>query len=97
MPPASRLTDIAVGHGSFIPSDVIQASPNVITCGLAQHRKTDAIRAHPSPSPSPPHARHAACGSSTVFVNDLNLVRIGDCVDCGGFLIQGCGTVIVGG
>lgn len=97
MPPASRIGDIALGHASFTPTPAIVGSPDVFTCGPAQHRKGDAILPHSSVSPSPRHPRNANCGSSTVFVNSKELVRIGDCVDCGGMLAAGCGTVVVGG
>jgi len=97
MPPASRIGDIAMGHGSFPPTPVIEGSPNVIVGSSPQHRVGDAILMHPSPSPSPPHPRKASSGSTTVFVNSKGTVRIGDSVDCGGFLAQGFDTVIIGG
>jgi len=97
MPPASRQGDIALGHGSFPPTPATAGSGDVFTCGPAQHRKGDAILLHGSPSPSPPHGRAANCGSGTVFTNSKPSVRIGDCVDCGGMLAAGCGTVLIGG
>ena len=97
MPPASRIGDTASGHESFPSTLASQGSPDVFTCGPPQHRLGDAIISHGSPSPSPPHARAAGCGSGTVFTNSRPTVRIGDCVDCGGMLVTGCGTVLVGG
>jgi len=97
MPPASRLTDIGLGHGSFPPTPVCGASPNVITCSLPQARKGDCLVPHPSPSPSPPHGRNISAGSGTVKTNSKLTARIGDAINCGGMMMQGCGTVIVGG
>ena len=97
MPPASRVGDIALGHGSFIPTPAIQGSPDVITGSSPQHRKGDSLMPHPSPSPSPPHPRSASAGSGTVLTNSKPTVRIGDAVGCGGMLVQGFSTVIVGG
>ena len=97
MPPASRIGDIATGHGSFLPTPAIEGSPNVITGGSPQHRVGDNLAPHASASPSPPHPRTAAAGSGTVFTNSKGSVRIGDAVDCGGMLAQGFGTVIIGG
>jgi len=97
MPPASRLTDIGLGHGSYAPTPVCGASPNVITCSLAQARQGDCLVPHPSPSPSPPHPRSISKGSTTVFTNSKQTARIGDPIDCGGMLCTACGTVIVGG
>jgi len=98
MPPVARLHDICSGHDSFIPSPVIQGSDNVITNNLPTFRKTDAVQPHPSPSPSPPHPRFGEAGSETVFVNNLDIMRIGDPIDCGpSVVIQGSGNTIAGG
>ena len=94
MPPVARLHDICSGHDSFIPSPVIQGSDN----NLPTFRKTDAVQPHPSPSPSPPHPRFGKAGSETVFVNNLDIMRIGDPIDCGpSVVIQGSGNCIAGG
>ncbi len=97
MPPATRITDLGSGHGSFIPSVTIEGSENVITCSQPQSRVRDAIQAHPSSSPSPPHGRKYAAGSTTVYTNSRQTIRIGDPIDCGGSAMQGCGTVLIGG
>lgn len=97
MPPVSRVGDIALGHGSFPPTPATAGSGDVFAGGPPVHRKGDAILLHPSPSPSPPHPRSASSGSTTVFTNSLGTARIGDSVDCGGMLVQGLATVIVGG
>jgi len=97
MPPATRVGDIGLGHGSFIPSPCSAGSPNVITGSSPQARKGDPLVPHPSPSPSPPHPRSYSAGSSTVKVNSKLAVRIGDSINCGGISVQGLSTVIIGG
>ncbi len=96
-PPISRVTDIGMGHGSFPPSPAIAGSGNVFAGSLPVFRKGDPLMPHPSPSPSPPHPRALQKGSSTVKTNNLDTGRIGDPIDCGGFMVQGLGTVLVGG
>lgn len=97
MPPVARIGDICSGHDSFIPSPVIQGSPNVFTNNIKTFRKTDAVQPHPSPSPSPPHARAGLQGSTTVFINNLDCMRIGDPINCGGIVIESSPDVYAGG
>lgn len=94
MPPVVRLTDIASGHGSFPPTNVIEASSDTICNGLGVHRLGDAIQPHASPSPSPIHSRASAVASTDVTCNGRGVVRIGDAVNCGGILVTGSGNVI---
>jgi len=95
--PISRITDIGSGHGSFIPTPAIQGSNNVFAGGLPVFREGDSLAPHPSVTPSPPHPRKANKGSSTVITNGKGTMRIGDSIDCGGFMMTGYPTVIVGG
>lgn len=95
MPPVSRVGDIALGHGSFPPTPAIVGSPDTFVNGIKVHRVGDAIQAHPSPSPSPPHPRAAAAGSPDTFVNSKAVVRIGDAVNCGGMLAEGSPDTII--
>lgn len=95
--PNSRLTDIGSGHSSYPPTNLIEASSNVIIEDLPAARKGDALEPHGSPSPSPVHSRAVAKGSSTVIVNDRDAARIGDPINCGGLLVTGASTVISGG
>jgi len=97
MPPATRVGDMGLGHGSFAPSPCSAGSPNVITGSSAQARKGDPLVPHLSPDPSPPHPRSYSAGSSTVKVNSKSAVRIGDSISCGGMSVQGIGSVIIGG
>jgi len=96
MPPASRITDIDTGHACFPPTPVITGSPNVITCSMPQARLSDSLVPHGCP-PAPPHPKIIAGGSSTVITNSLPSARIGDSIACGGVLVTGCPTVIMGG
>lgn len=45
----------------------------------------------------PTHTGHIASGSGTVYVNGIQVGRIGDPVDCGGSVAQGSGNVYAGG
>jgi len=95
MPPPSRVTDTATGHGSFPPSKVIEGSPDTFHNSLSAHRLGDAIAAHSSFSPSPPHPRKSSVGSPNTFVNGKAQVRIGDSVACGGMLASGSGDIFI--
>jgi len=97
MPPATRIGDLGLGHGSFLPTPTTGGSSNVMTCSLPQTKKGDSLMLHGSPSPSPPHGRSYSGGSSTVKVNGIGAVRIGDGIGCGGMAVMGCGMVIIGG
>jgi len=97
MPPISRVTDMGSGHSSFIPSPVIQGSNNVFAGNLPVFREGDNLSPHPSSTPNAPHPRTGLKGSSTVFTNNKGTMRIGDSIDCGGFMMTGLETVIVGG
>ena len=91
MPPASRITDTGSGHpGCGTPTNVIEGSPNVIIGGQPAMRKGDALAPHCK------HDRHGKSGSSTVFINSKDAMRIGDPIDCGGSLITGFASVIFG-
>lgn len=92
MPPVSRLTDIASGHGCFPESDVIQGSPNTIYNNLPVFRVSDAVRTHCCVSC---HGRKGASGSPDTIVNDLNVMRLGDPIDCGGFMVTGSPDIII--
>lgn len=96
MPPAVRGqgTDTASGHGSFPPTQTDGCSSNVLINNIGAHRTGDSIISHSSPSPSPVHSRAAGTGSYNVYVNNKNLMRLGDSVTCGGNLVTGSNNVI---
>ena len=65
---------------------------NKIKCG----RQSDSYVAHGC-IVHPPHTGIIASGSSTVYVNGLQIGRIGDPVSCGGSVAVGSGDVYAGG
>lgn len=95
MPPISRITDIGLGHSCFPPTKAIASSGNVTAGGLKIFRQGDALAPHKCGKSA--HGRKAASGSGSVFVNGKAAMRIGDSIDCGGAMGQGCGTVVAGG
>jgi len=108
MPAAARQTDISMNpadsHGCLgcphgVSGPAVTGSTNVIIEGQPQLRAAGMDR-----------GVHAACcgpnswstlqGSSTVFVNDIPAVRLGDTTKhCGGVgsIITGAGSVTIGG
>ncbi len=95
MPPAARKTDTCTGHGAFPSRPSIEGSPDVFIEGLAALRQGDAWATHRDPTPVC-HGANQATGSSTVFVNDKPLARIGDPVGCGSSVATGATTVFAG-
>lgn len=89
MPRVARLTDIGSAHESWPDTDVIEGSEDTTVNSLDVHCVSHEIREHGSPSPSPTHQRFLAEGSPDTTVNSLAVGRIGDPVDCGGFIITG--------
>lgn len=92
--PAARDTDACTGHGAFPPRKPTSSSGDVIINGLGALRKNDTYDIHcagPSCHPS-------ACGSGsgTVFINGRDAMRIGDPINCGSYIAQGSGNVIIG-
>ncbi len=95
MPAVHRLGDVCTGHGCFGSRPNNQASPNVFINGIPAHRQGDSWSSHCCGPPC--HGSTLAAGSSTVFVNSLQLARIGDPVACGSACASGSGNVFAGG
>ncbi|QOL15191.1 type VI secretion system PAAR protein [Dickeya dianthicola] len=91
---AAKVGDMGTDHEGFPPTAIISGSANVFIDGLPAARMSDPLDMHDKPD-SPPHPRHIATGSSTVFVNGLALAITGSQVSCGGEIV-GSGTVYVG-
>ncbi|ACX89982.1 PAAR repeat-containing protein [Pectobacterium parmentieri WPP163] len=91
---AAKVGDIGTDHDGFPSTPIIAGSSNVFIDGKSAARVTDPLEEHSKPG-SPPHPRHIASGSCTVFVNGLPLAITGGTVDCGGEVV-GSGTVFVG-
>ena len=81
MPAVTRVGDNDTGHDACPPK-----------CG----RQSDSYVAHGC-IVHPPHTGIIASGSSTVYVNGLQIGRIGDPVSCGGSVAEGSGNVHAGG
>lgn len=86
MPATHRHHDLCTGHGCYPSRPNIQASPDVFINGLGAHRRTDDWAGHCCGGC---HGGNLAQGSQTVFVNGLDLARIGDPVDCGSRCMNG--------
>lgn len=95
--PVTRLGDSCTGHSSFPPRPSSGGSGDVFVNGIAVHREGDSWSPHGSPSPSPPHSGVLSDGSSSVYVNDKMVGRIGDPVSCGSAVAQGSPDVFAGG
>ena len=108
MPAAARRTDISMcpgdSHGNIccahsVNGPAISGSPDVLVAGEAQLRATGVDNGVHSGCCGP-NTWVTLQGSSTVFVNDLPAVRLGDATThCGGAgsLITGASNVIIGG
>ena len=96
MPAVTRLSDNSTGHDSCPPVPLITASANVFVNGRGCGRVGDKYASHSCPDHSP-HSGEISSGSSTVFVNNISVGRIGHAVSCGGSVAEGSGNVFVGG
>jgi len=95
MPAVHRLRDICTGHGCFPPRPNISASSNVIVNSRGWHRRNDGWKKHCCGKSC--HASTTAQGSTSVFVNSRQAVRIGDPVKCGSAAGTGSPNVFCGG
>jgi len=96
MPGVCRLGDTCSGHGAFPPRANDSASSDVFVNGIGAHRQGDHWVTHCDPTPVC-HDSTLASGSATVFVNGVQLGRIGDPVACGSTVVVGSGNVFAGG
>jgi len=98
MPGAVRLNDFCTGHGCYGSRKNIVASNNVFINGLDRgaHRAADTWDDHGCPV-CVEHGGATQAGSPNVYVNSMELARIGDPVDCGSKCMSGSRNVIVNG
>lgn len=94
MPAVTRIGDICSGHSCYPPRPNTQGSGNVFVNNIPVHRETDAWYVHCCDGSC--HSSTTASGSPTVFVNGLEMARIGDPVACGSRIAQGSGNVFCG-
>jgi len=90
MPAVARLNDLCTGHGCYGPRPNVQGSPNVYANFLPVHRQSDKWGVHCCVSC---HSSVLAVGSPNVWVNGLQMGRIGDPVACGSRVAEGSPNV----
>lgn len=95
--PAARLNDMSTGHTvCWPPRPNISASPDVFINNRGAHRQGDAWAVHCRTCFIGCHGGNLASGSPTVYVNNKQLGRIQDPVNCGDFVATGSPDVFVG-
>ena len=94
--PVSRIGDVCTGHGSFPPRPLVEGTDDFVVGNSPASKVGDNLAPHGSPSPSPPHGGTVASGSSTYYIANQQIARIGDPVSCGSAMAQGEGTFVVG-
>ena len=92
---AAYITSRSTGHGEYLSRVTSQGSDNVIINGNGAHRQGDGWPVHCNPLGNC-HTGTTSSGSSSVFVNDRSLARIGDSISCGGSIATGSDNVLVG-
>lgn len=95
MPAVSYLGAICSGHSCFPPRVNDEASGNVFVNGIGVHRASDHWVTHCCGDEC--HDSALSAGSSSVYVNGLQMARIGDPVACGSVVAQGSDNVFCGG
>ena len=95
LPPCRHATDKCGGECTNTPSVSQTSSSDVYFEGILSVRQTDVFTPHPATDPHT--GRKVASGSSTVYVNGLQVARISDPIDCGAFVAEGASTVFIGG
>lgn len=85
MPNVGLFDSICSGHDCFPPSNVIQASGDVIIENRGCARITDAVQVHCCVSC---HGRNIAQGSNLVIVNNLKCAYLGAAINCGGNVVS---------
>lgn len=87
---------LCTGHDDYPPRNNITASTDVFVGGFGVVRVGDYWPEHYEVDGDGFHDGHLAEGSSTVYVNNQPVGRIGDMLDCGSAVAQGSDTVFVG-
>lgn len=96
MPAVARIGDADTNHPPCSAGSCSTGSPNVFADGIAVHRVTDSNTPHGYIF-CIPHVTQLSKGSSSVYVNNLQLGRIGDDYSCGIKVNAGSPTVYAGG
>lgn len=83
----ARQTDYCSGHDCFPARQTQQGSPDTFVNGLGIHRQRDYWVTHCCRRNC--HDGFLATGSPTVYVNGLQVGRVGDPISCGSRVAQG--------
>ena len=94
MPAVARLNDTCTGEGCFPPRMNDSASGNVFVNNKGAHRQGDHWVVHCCGLSC--HDAVLSAGSSTVYVNNKQLGRVGDQIACGSVVAVGSGNVFAG-
>lgn len=89
-----RLGSLSSGHDKFPPRPVISGSDNVFINGLPATNVGSTWAIHCDDNSC--HSCNQATGSSTVFVNSRQLVRVGDATGCNDYVASGSDNVFCG-
>jgi uncharacterized Zn-binding protein involved in type VI secretion len=87
MPKVTRITDPLAGHGCYPGHKIAQGSPNVFANNLNVARLGDKSTVHCCGPAC--HSGGMAGPHPTVFVNGLDMQKVGDPVDCGSKQVEG--------
>lgn len=94
MPAVTRLGDMCTGHGCHPSRPNVGGSSNVFVNGIPAHRQSDHWPTHCCGDDC--HDGVLAAGCPGVYVNGLELGRVGDPVSCGSHVAMGSGNVFAG-
>lgn len=94
MPAVARLGDMCTGHGCHPSRPNVGGSHNVFVNGIPAHRQSDHWPTHCCGDDC--HDGVLAAGCPGVYVNGLELGRVGDPVSCGSHVAMGSGNVFAG-
>lgn len=94
MPAVARLGDMCTGHGCHPSRPNVGGSHNVFVNGIPAHRQNDHWPTHCCGDDC--HDGVLAAGCPGVYVNGLELGRVGDPVNCGSHVAMGSGNVFAG-
>jgi uncharacterized Zn-binding protein involved in type VI secretion len=99
MPGMSTQGDICSGHGCYPPRQVIAWSGTVFANSKGCHRQYDGLGPHTDgcDDDHPTHIAIGVKGSSQVYINSRQAMRIGDPVGCASAIATGSNNVYCGG
>ena len=97
MPAASRVGDQVSPHGEWSGGQISSGSEDVVIEGVAAATVSSKGTPHIHiPGKKPPHPVDVTSGSSTVVINGKAAAIVGSACGCGGTVVSGAGTVVIG-